>query len=101
MARKKDKIRVDLELPKDDKTQSNFIAILVVGMLLGICCLGFWITNADLLFKPVNGNPMFINMVCPDSFDANDPNDGAQSDPIFATSESMFRWHAKGLPVTD
>ena len=74
MARKKDKIRVNLELPKDDKTQTNFIAILVVGMLLGICCLGFWITNADLLFKPVNGNPMFINMVCPDSFDANDPN---------------------------
>ena len=36
MARKKDKIRVDLELPKDDKTQSNFIAILMVGMLLGL-----------------------------------------------------------------
>ena len=33
MARKKDKIRVNLELPKDDKTQSNFIAILMVGML--------------------------------------------------------------------
>ena len=74
MARKKEKIRVNLELPKDDRTQSNFIAILLVGMLLGICCLGFWITNADLLFKPTNGNPMFLNMACPDSFDPNDPN---------------------------
>ena len=49
MARKKDKIRVNLELPKDDKTQSNFIAILMVGMLLGISCLGFWITNSGLI----------------------------------------------------
>ena len=67
MARKKDKIRVNLELPKDDKTQSNFIAILMVGMFLGISCLGFWITNADLVFKPANGNPMFLNLACPDS----------------------------------
>ena len=28
MARKKEKIRVDLELPKDDNTQSTFVAIL-------------------------------------------------------------------------
>ena len=28
MARKKDKIRVNLELPKDDKTQSNFHCII-------------------------------------------------------------------------
>ena len=62
MARKKEKIRVNLELPKDDNTQSTFIAILLVGMLMGIACLGFWVTNADLVFKPVNGNPMFINL---------------------------------------
>ena len=73
MARKKDKIRVNLELPKDDKTQTNFIALLMVGMLLGISCLGFWITNADLVFKPTNGQPMFLNLACPDSFDPNDP----------------------------
>ena len=73
MARKKDKIRVNLELPKDDRTQTNFIALLLVGMLLGISCLGFWITNADLVFKPANGNPMFLNLACPDSFDPNDP----------------------------
>ena len=73
MARKKDKIRVNLELPKDDKTQSNFIAILLVGMLMGICCLGFWITNSGLILPQANGNPAFLNMACPDSFDAMDP----------------------------
>ena len=73
MARKKEKIRVNLELPKDDTTQSTFIAILLIGMLMGIACLGFWVTNADLVFKPVNGNPMFINLACPDSFDPMDP----------------------------
>ena len=36
MARKKEKIRVDLELPKDDNTQSTFVAILLIGMLMGI-----------------------------------------------------------------
>ena len=73
MARKKDKIRVNLELPKDDKTQSNFIAILMVGMLLGISCLGFWLTNSGLILPQANGNPAFLNMACPDSFDAMDP----------------------------
>ena len=90
MARKKDKIRVNLELPKDDKTQSNFIAILMVGMFLGISCLGFWITNADLVFKPANGNPMFLNLACPDSFDPMDPAGPSYYDnqTCFLTKES-------------
>ena len=73
MARKKDKIRVNLELPKDDRTQSNFIAILLVGMFLGIACLGFWITNSGLILTQANGNPAFLNMACPESFDPMDP----------------------------
>ena len=73
MARKKEKIRVNLELPKDDNTQSTFLSILLVGMLLGICCLGFWLTNSGLVLPQANGNPAFINMACPDSFDATDP----------------------------
>ena len=37
MARKKkEKIRVNLELPKDDKTQDTFIAILLVGGSIGL-----------------------------------------------------------------
>jgi flagellar protein FlaJ len=73
MARKKDKIRVNLELPKDDRTQSNFIAILLVGMFFGIGFLGFWITNSGLVLTQANGNPAFLNMACPESFDPMDP----------------------------
>lgn len=66
MARKrKEKIRVDLDLPKDDNTQTIFMAILMVGIIFGLAFLGFWILNADLVFKPANGNPMFLNLVCP------------------------------------
>jgi len=66
MAKKrKEKIRVDLDLPKDDSTQTIFMAILMVGIIFGLAFLGFWILNADLVFKPANGNPMFLNLVCP------------------------------------
>ena len=47
--RKKKKIKVRLELPKDDKTETNFSIILAVCMMLGMGCMGFWITNADLV----------------------------------------------------
>ena len=64
MARKKGKkkIKVRLELPKDDSTETNFTIILVLGMMLGMSCMGFWITNADLVFKPMNQMPMFLNL---------------------------------------
>ena len=96
MARKqKEKLRVKLELPKDDTTQRNFIAILMVSMLLGLSCLGFWATNATLVFgtllpAPTNGNPMFLNLACPDSFDANDPTGPTYFDnqTCFLTKES-------------
>ena len=85
MARKKEKIRVNLELPKDDKTQSNFIAILMVGMLIGITCLGFWLTNSGLVLPQANGNPAFLNMACPDSFDAMDP-----AGPTYFDNQTCF-----------
>lgn len=85
MARKKEKIRVELELPKDDSTQDTFIALLLVGVILGLSCLGFWITNADLVFTPANGNPMFLNMACPDSFDPND-----RVGPTYFDNETCF-----------
>ncbi|MDP6906482.1 MAG: type II secretion system F family protein [Candidatus Thalassarchaeaceae archaeon] len=89
MARKKkEKIRVNLELPKDDKTQDTFIAILLVGVMMGLLSLGFWITNSDLVFQPVNGNPMFVNLACPDSFDAEDMNG-----PSYFDNESCFLTH--------
>ena len=83
--RKKKKIKVRLELPKDDKTETNFSIILAVCMMLGMGCMGFWITNADLVFQPVNQMPMFLNLACPDSFDANIP-----VPPTYADNESCF-----------
>ena len=62
--KKKTKIKVELELPKDDSSETVFQAILMVGILLGMACMGFWILNADLVFKPVNQNPMFVNLAC-------------------------------------
>jgi flagellar protein FlaJ len=85
MGKKKEKIRVELDLPRDDKSQDTFIAILLVGMILGLSCLAFWITNADLVFTPTNGNPMFINLACPDSFDAEDPHG-----PTYFDNQSCF-----------
>ena len=87
MARKKGKkkIKVRLELPKDDSTETNFTIILVLGMMLGMSCMGFWITNADLVFKPLNQMPMFLNLACPDSFDPNVP-----VPPTYADNQSCF-----------
>ena len=87
MARKKGKkkIKVRLELPKDDSTETNFTIILVLGMMLGMSCMGFWITNADLVFKPMNQMPMFLNLACPDSFDPNVP-----VPPTYADNQSCF-----------
>jgi|GEM_PF-119303 len=95
MARKKkEKLRVVLDLPKDDTTQTIFIAILTVGIIFGMTFLSFWILNADLVFKPRNGNPMFLNLVCPydeatgDGFIADD-NTGTN----YAQNESCFLTH--------
>ena len=87
MAKKnrKKKIKVRLELPKDDRSETNFSIILAICMMLGVSCMGFWITNADLVFKPINQMPMFLNMACPDSFDANSP-----VPPTYSDNESCF-----------
>ncbi len=85
--RKKKKIRVDLDLPKDDTTKRNFWTITLTGAFLGIFCLAFWATNASLVFgvlapAPPNGNPVFINTAC--GFDPN------VAMPDYAANESCF-----------
>ena len=62
MAKKK-KIVVDLDLPKDDPTQRNFLIILFVSIMLGTCSGLFWITNSGFL-PTANGEPMFTNLAC-------------------------------------
>ncbi|MBC8438029.1 MAG: type II secretion system F family protein [Euryarchaeota archaeon] len=88
MARKKKKkIRVDLDLPKSDKTRQTFLTITITGAILGISCLLFWASNAGLIFgvltpAPANGNPVFINTAC-----GFDPNGGM---PDYSQNESCY-----------
>ncbi len=64
MARKKkEKIVVNLDLPKDDTTLTKLYAILTICILLGLSSFTFWVTNSHLTTQP-NGQPMFVNMVC-------------------------------------
>lgn len=64
MARKKkEKITVNLDLPKDDTTLTKLYAILAVSIFIGLGCFGFWITNSHFTTSP-NGQPLFVNMVC-------------------------------------
>jgi flagellar protein FlaJ len=86
MARKKkdkEKIRVTLDLPKDDNSEQTFQIILIISVLLGVANLGFWATNTDLIFQPANSMPQFINMACPDSFNPTIP-----VAPTFAENQS-------------
>ena len=64
MARKKkEKITVELDLPKDDNTMTKLYAILTISIFLGIACFGFWVTNSHFTTSP-NGQPLFINTIC-------------------------------------
>ncbi|HIG04087.1 MAG TPA: type II secretion system F family protein [Candidatus Poseidoniales archaeon] len=64
MARKKKKkIKVDLDLPKNDSTMMKLYAIIATSLILGFSSLGFWIINSDFVLAP-NGNPIFVNTYC-------------------------------------
>lgn len=63
MARKKEKIVVNLDLPKDDTTLTKLYIILFFSIILGIGSGLFWITNSGFI-PTANGEPMFTNMYC-------------------------------------
>ena len=64
MARKKkNKIVVDLDLPKDDSTMTKLYAILFVSILLGMTTAVMWATNSGFI-PTSNGEPMFTNVAC-------------------------------------
>ena len=85
MAKKKKKIVVDLDLPKDDPTQRNFLIILFVSIMLGTASGLFWITNSGFL-PTANGEPMFTNLAC--STITGDQGFNAPSTPTYAMNES-------------
>ena len=64
MARKKkQKITVKLDLPKDDTTLTKLYAILFVSIFLGLCTATVWVTNSGFI-PTQNGEPMFTNLYC-------------------------------------
>ena len=63
MARKKDKIVVNLDLPKDDTTMTKLYVILFFSIILGLGSGLFWISNSGFV-PTANGEPMFTNLYC-------------------------------------
>ena len=64
MARKKKKkIVVNLDLPKDDTTLIKLYSILAVSLFIGFSSMTFWLTNSHFTTSP-NNSPMFINLYC-------------------------------------
>ena len=63
MARKKEKITVKLDLPKDDSTLTKLYAILFISILLGLATATVWATNSGFI-PTANGEPMFTNLYC-------------------------------------
>ena len=97
MARKKDKLKVDLELPKNDTTLTKLYIILGIGMITGMSSMGFWFINSPFLPTP-NGQPMFVNIACgwdptfqPD-LDANESCDLMKDIPQTSVFEGPKPW---------
>ena len=64
MARKKkQKITVKLDLPKDDSTLTKLYAILFASIFLGLCTATVWVTNSGFV-PTTNGEPLFTNLYC-------------------------------------
>ena len=61
--KKKNKIVVELDLPKDDSTLTKLYAILFVSILLGLGAGAIWATNSGFI-ATANGEPMFTNLYC-------------------------------------
>ena len=64
MARKrKKKLVVELDLPKDDRTLKNLYIIIFFSVILGLSSGIMWITNSGFI-PTANGEPMFTNVYC-------------------------------------
>ena len=64
MAKKnKNKVVVELDLPKDDTTLTKLYAIIFVSILLGLSTAIVWSTNSGFI-PTANGEPMFTNVYC-------------------------------------
>lgn len=84
MAKKKEKIIVELDLPKDDKTLTRLYIILFFSIILGLSSGLFWITNSGFV-PTANGEPMFTNLYC--GATAKDPVTGASMGDYFRSNQ--------------
>jgi len=85
MARKKkNKIVVELDFPKNDTTLVKLYAIIVVSIIIGLGCCVMWVTNSGFVPTP-NGEPMFTNLYC--GATAKDPLTGAPMGQHFQTNQ--------------
>lgn len=87
MARKKkNKIVVNLDLPKDDSTMTKLYGILFVSILLGMSTAVVWATNSGFI-PTSNGEPMFTNVACGIITGDNEAFNG-NSKPTYAQNQS-------------
>ena len=64
MARKKKKkLVVELDLPKDDNTLKNLYIIIFISIIIGLSSGIMWATNSNFI-PTTNGEPMFTNLYC-------------------------------------
>ncbi len=64
MARKKKKkLVVELDLPKDDTTLRKLYVIIFFSIILGLSSGIMWVTNSGFI-PTANGEPMFTNVYC-------------------------------------
>ncbi len=61
--KKKKKLVVELDLPKDDKTLKNLYIIIFISIILGLSSGIMWATNSGFI-PTANGEPMFTNVFC-------------------------------------
>tara|TARA_B100001248_G_scaffold199836_1_gene154122 strand:- start:173 stop:1732 length:1560 start_codon:yes stop_codon:yes gene_type:complete len=84
--KKKNKIVVNLDLPKDDSTMTKLYGILFVSILLGMSTAVVWATNSGFI-PTSNGEPMFTNVACGIITGDNEAFNG-NSKPTYAQNES-------------
>ena len=84
MAKKKEKIIVELDLPKDDKTLTRLYSIIFISIILGVGSGLFWITNSGFV-PTTNGEPMFTNLYC--GATATDPISGEPMGDYFKSNQ--------------
>jgi len=63
VAKSKEKIVVNLDLPKDDSTLTKLYVILFFSVLAGLVSGVFWAMNSGFI-PTANGEPMFTNVYC-------------------------------------